>query len=1004
MVFFQACGRNMERNKPYLVMIFIQFVYAGMSLMSKAAITEGMNPYVFVVCRQALATLALAPFALYLERNKDSPPLSLPLLGKIFAISTGITLSLNLFYFALNYVSATFATALTNTIPVITFILAVCFRMESLNLKQRQGMVKVVGSTLGLLGALLCTFARGPAMYSEREKDILHLSKQTYTKHGWIKGSLVILAANVSWSSWLIMQGHLIKQYPTKLRLTALQCFFSCISSAIWAAAKERNVEAWKLGWNVNLLSVLYCGLIVTAISYWLQVWVVEKKGPVFTAVFSPLALIITAIFSAVLFQETLHWGSVLGAILLVIGLYGILWAKSEEGKTEADNKDSKIEENKRKQENENETVKSEVASIVTPLALQNICGFDRRRTFRDPWLVSNFRTTVSLNVSYIGLNFVSATFLAALGNTVPVITFVIAVCLRMERLNIRQRHGMVKVIGSVLGLSGALLSTFARGPAMYPESQKNIFHLPKQTYTRDGWIKGSLIIIAANVVWCLWLAAQGPLIKQYPAKLRLTALQCLFSSVTSAVWAVAMERNPESWKFGWNLNLFTVLYSGVLMAGFGYWLIAWVVEKKGPLFTAVYMPLSLVIAAIFSAIFFQETIHWGSYCYFINLWFSFMVGLKFLWNDSAGGSPANSMASLQGCVRNMERNKPYLFMILSQFLGAGTSLLSKASINEGMNPYVFVVHRQAFAALALAPFAFFMERNKQWPPLSASLLCKILVVSTGTTVNLNLAYYAYNYISATFVTALVNTIPAITFVLAVCFRMESLNIRQRHGMVKAIGSALGLLGALLCTFTRGPAVYHESQKDVLHLSKQTYTNGGWIKGSLIMMTANVVWCLWLIAQASLVKLYPAKFRLTALQSLFSCITSTIWAVAMERNPESWKLGWNLNLLAVFYCVRGVIVAGLCYWLLAWAVEKKGPVFTAVFSPLSLLITAIFSAIFFQETLHWGSVCGAIILVIGLYGILWAKSREDKPEATENHKGESEEIKGTDIEYTSTRE
>ncbi|KAI3464684.1 hypothetical protein Pfo_021347 [Paulownia fortunei] len=351
----------MERNKPYLVMIFIQFVYAGMSLLSKAAITEGMNPYVFVVYRQAFATLALAPFAFFLERSKKSPPLSFTLLSKMVLVSSGITLSLNLFYFALNYVSATFATALTNTNPAITFILAVCFRMESLSIKQRHGMAKVIGSTLGLSGALLCTFARGPAMYSESQKDILHLSKQSYSKGDWVKGSLIILAANVAWCSWLIMQGPLIKQYPAKLRLTALQCLFSCALSAIWAAAKERNIESWKLGWNVNLLSVFYCGVIVTAITYWLQVWVVEKKGPVFTAVFSPLALIITAIFSALLFQETLHWGSVFGAIMLVIGLYGILWGKSKEGKTEAsnvqaENKEGKVEGSEQKLQKKEET------------------------------------------------------------------------------------------------------------------------------------------------------------------------------------------------------------------------------------------------------------------------------------------------------------------------------------------------------------------------------------------------------------------------------------------------------------------------------------------------------------------------------------------------------------------------------------------------------------------------------------------------------------------------
>lgn len=57
-----------ERNKPYIAMIFIQFVYAGMSLLSKAAVSEGMNPYIFVVYRQAFATIALAPFAFFIER------------------------------------------------------------------------------------------------------------------------------------------------------------------------------------------------------------------------------------------------------------------------------------------------------------------------------------------------------------------------------------------------------------------------------------------------------------------------------------------------------------------------------------------------------------------------------------------------------------------------------------------------------------------------------------------------------------------------------------------------------------------------------------------------------------------------------------------------------------------------------------------------------------------------------------------------------------------------
>lgn len=57
------------------------------------------------------------------------------------------------------------------------------------------------------------------------------------------------------------------------------------------------------------------------------------------------------------------------------------------------------------------------------------------------------------------------------------------------------------------------------------------------------------------------------------------------------------------------------------------------------------------------------------------------------------------------------------------------------------------------------------------------------------------------------------------------------------------------------------------------------------------------------LLQAPIVKEYPAKLRLTSLQCLFSCIQSTVFAIAVERDPSSWKLGWDINLFSVAYCV-----------------------------------------------------------------------------------------------------
>ncbi|KAM7507895.1 hypothetical protein LguiA_018348 [Lonicera macranthoides] len=346
--FIQNCRIGVEKHKPYIAMIVINIIYTGMSLFSKAAISQGMKPSVFVAYRQGFATIALAPCAIFFE-SKKSPPMTFRIFCKILFVSLcGVTLSLNLYYVGMNYTSATFATAMTNTIPAMVFIMAVCLRMERLE-RNWQGMAKVLGSVVGISGAMVFTFIKGPPLYPE--PTLNHISGQsssnnrTYSKEDWIKGSILMLGANLTWSLWLIMQGPILKQYPAKLRLTTLQCSFSCIGSTVWGAVIERDISSWKLGWDVNLLSVAYCGIVVTGITYWLQVWVVEKKGPVFTAMFSPLALVLTAFMSAILFKETLHWGSVGGAVLLVGGLYSFLWGKNREAKVETEQKTEQIKE-----------------------------------------------------------------------------------------------------------------------------------------------------------------------------------------------------------------------------------------------------------------------------------------------------------------------------------------------------------------------------------------------------------------------------------------------------------------------------------------------------------------------------------------------------------------------------------------------------------------------------------------------------------------------------------
>ncbi|XP_022871235.1 WAT1-related protein At5g64700-like isoform X2 [Olea europaea var. sylvestris] len=278
----------MEMNKPFLVVLFIQSIYAGYFLLSKVAFDVGLNPYVFVFYRQAAATVFLAPTALFFQW-KTAPPLSFTIFIKIFLLSLcGITMSLDIFGVALTYTTASLAAATINTLPVITFFLAILFRMEKVKLRTSPGFMKVSGVALCLAGATTIALYRGPFLKLLLHHHLIKSHHQQLEGHSipstltWIKGVSLMLLSNLSWALWLVLQG-----------------------------------------------------IVVTGITFYLQTWVVEKKGPVYLAMTTPLILIFTTAASTFLFGEIISLGSVLGTLFLVGGLYCVLWGKTKEEERE---------------------------------------------------------------------------------------------------------------------------------------------------------------------------------------------------------------------------------------------------------------------------------------------------------------------------------------------------------------------------------------------------------------------------------------------------------------------------------------------------------------------------------------------------------------------------------------------------------------------------------------------------------------------------------------------
>ncbi|KAL2895804.1 hypothetical protein RDABS01_000802 [Bienertia sinuspersici] len=332
------CNNLFEKCKPYIAMICLQFGYAGMNIVTKVSLNGGMSHYVLVVYRHAFATAVIAPFALVLERGKR-PKMTLLIFAQIFVLGLlGPLIDQNFYYMGLKYTSPTFSCAMSNMLPAMTFVMAVLCRMEKVEIKKLRCLAKVVGTLVTVAGAMLMTLYKG------------HVIKLVWSAHvqpahtdsaaavaaadkDWAKGSILLILATLAWAAFFILQAITMRRYTAQLSLTSLVCFMGTLQSIVVTFVMEHKPSAWVIGWDMNLLAAAYAGIITSGIAYYVQGLVMEKRGPVFVTAFSPFMMVIVAFMGSFILAEKLYVGGILGAILIVMGLYAVLWGKYKEYK-----------------------------------------------------------------------------------------------------------------------------------------------------------------------------------------------------------------------------------------------------------------------------------------------------------------------------------------------------------------------------------------------------------------------------------------------------------------------------------------------------------------------------------------------------------------------------------------------------------------------------------------------------------------------------------------------
>ncbi|XP_029124732.1 WAT1-related protein At1g25270 isoform X2 [Cajanus cajan] len=309
-----------QELKPSLLMVLAQVAYASANVLYKLAINDGMSIMVVTAYRHIFGAAFSLSLALIFER-KNMPKLTWRVLSMSFFCGLfGGSLAQNLYFIGLAWVSATFATSVYNLVPVITFIFSVLCGFEMLNLRTAAARVKVLGSIIGISGSMLLTFFKGGEINIWTfHINLLHKNQNGHiaTLHAdhsgrkWL-GVLCGLASGFSFSSWLIIQTKMSKEYPSLRHhsSTALMTLMAAIQATVFALCVEKDWSQWKLGWSIRLLTAAFSGIVVSGLVVIVTTWCVRLRGPLYASVFNPLSLVIVAIFSPLVLDENLYVGS----------------------------------------------------------------------------------------------------------------------------------------------------------------------------------------------------------------------------------------------------------------------------------------------------------------------------------------------------------------------------------------------------------------------------------------------------------------------------------------------------------------------------------------------------------------------------------------------------------------------------------------------------------------------------------------------------------------------
>ncbi|PAN10010.1 hypothetical protein PAHAL_2G065400 [Panicum hallii] len=244
--------------KAPMAMVLVQLFQTGLVLLSKVVIGHGLCVFALVTYRSAFGTAFLLPFALICERDKWREMMNWRVSRWIiFNGFIGYAVPINLYYNGLRDTTSSYAIIFLNMIPLITFILSLAFKMERLKFATVAGSLKIVGVLASVGGTMVINLYKGNELHLWSSLQY-HKNEQTEVASHHVRGTIFLVASSFAYACWYLIQSEVHKVYPYKYWSSMATCLVGGFMTAFAGVVVRRDWDAWKLGWNLKLLTVVY--------------------------------------------------------------------------------------------------------------------------------------------------------------------------------------------------------------------------------------------------------------------------------------------------------------------------------------------------------------------------------------------------------------------------------------------------------------------------------------------------------------------------------------------------------------------------------------------------------------------------------------------------------------------------------------------------------------------------------------------------------------------------